>query len=161
MPSFVIDTHIVAAPTRVFDALLDTRSYAAWLTIHDRWPDEPPDLVEGASFAQHVNLMGRSAEVIWTVAELVAPLTLLLDGVGPMKLTLRGAYRLTDADTGTILRYESEFAGGPLPLDGRIGSIVIKKVKATGEQTFANFKTLVEAGETGWPRLAPRRSGDA
>jgi uncharacterized protein YndB with AHSA1/START domain len=157
MPSFTIDTHIAADRDRVFNALLDTHSYEEWLTIHDRWPDGPPTLAEGGSFVQDVRLMGRSARLNWTVAELASPSIVVFDGVGPMKLTMRTAYYVEDADGGTALRYESKIEGGPIPLTGRVGALALKKVKATGEEAIANFKAHVEAGLVTARPAAPRR----
>jgi uncharacterized protein YndB with AHSA1/START domain len=162
MPSLKIDTHIAAERDRVFEALLDTANYEHWLTLHERWPDGPPTVSEGGSFEQDVKMLGRSARLTWTVAELAPPSSFVLDGVGPMKLTMRVAYRLDDVQGGTALRYESDVDGGPIPLTGRVGALALKKVKATGEDTMANLKAHVETAQLtatlAAPRALPRRA---
>lgn len=158
MPSFTIDTHIAADRDRVFEALLDTAGYPQWLTLHERWPDGPPTVAEGGSFAQDVKILGRSARLTWTVVEVASPSSFVLDGVGPMKLTMRVTYRLEDVQGGTALRYESDVEGGPIPLTGRVGALALNKVKASGEDAMANLKAHVETAEVIVAPAVPWRS---
>jgi hypothetical protein len=71
---------------------------------------------------------------------------------------MRMAYRLEDVDGGTALSYESKIEGGPIPLTGRVGSLALKKVKATGEGAIANLKAHVETGQVTATSAAPQRS---
>jgi len=145
MPTIAFDIDIAADPQRVFDALLDAAGYQEWLMAHDGWPDGPPELAQGASFRQDLLFMGRAARITWTVTELRSPSTIALDGRGPMGFATSVAYDIRDADGATKLGYKSDLDGGPLPLNGRIGGVVTKKVRSAAEESMANFKSVIES----------------
>jgi uncharacterized protein YndB with AHSA1/START domain len=63
VPTVSADIRIAAPSERVFDVLLDTASYAEWLTLHEGWPAGEPDITPGASFAQEVNVIGKTTRI--------------------------------------------------------------------------------------------------
>jgi uncharacterized protein YndB with AHSA1/START domain len=158
MPTIAFDIDVAADPQRVFDALSDADGYENWLTAHDGWPDGRPDIAHSGSFRQDLAFMGRSARITWTVTELQSPSTIALAGLGPMGFTARVMYHLRDADGATKLRYESDLDGGPLPLNGRLGGVVTKKVRASAEESMTNFKAVIESKGEATPdtRRRPR-----
>ncbi len=155
MPALTVDVDIAADREHVFAALLDSATYQDWLALHAAWPDGPPQITAGGEFAQDVNLIGRAAQIRWAVAEFEVPSALALNGRGPMGFAIRARYGLTEENGGTILRYEGEFDGGPLPLNGRLGKIVTQKVNASVEESLAALKVMIEEQSAGRPH-APR-----
>jgi uncharacterized protein YndB with AHSA1/START domain len=144
-PTIALDIDIAAAPDRVFAALLDTASYEDWVPAHDGWPGGPPALTPAASFTQAVTVIGRSAEIEWTVHELNPPSRLALAGEGPMGFTMHAEYHLQSVDRGTSLRYRADLAGGPVPLTGRVGGVMLKRIRTGNEESLASLKALIES----------------
>ena len=102
-----------ASPEQVWAKLTDLDSYGDWLSIHTGFPDgAPSDLSEGATFRQGIQIMGMPGEANWTVKEVDVNSSLVLEGLGPMGVTLRNAYKLEPSGDGTKITCETEF-GGP------------------------------------------------
>jgi hypothetical protein len=148
----VFEIEIAADPARVLDGLLDTAAYGEWMDMHARWPDGPPALELGARFRQNVRMVGRSAEVTWTVEDVDRD-RLVLSGEGPGGLSIENTYTVESAGATTLLHCESAFDGGPLPLGGRLGTVVLAKVREASETSMANFAAWLERGD----RVAIRR----
>jgi hypothetical protein len=120
MTSVSLEIDIPVAPARVYDLLVDPTHYAEWQPLHESWPQGPPEIAEGRSFVQRTRFMGRSNDITWTVVESRAPSALVLDGEGPMGMTMHCAYRLSGDRTHTTLHVDSGLDGAPLAMRGMV-----------------------------------------
>ena len=115
MATITKEAELNASVDDVWAKLTDLESYGDWLSIHSGYPDgAPAELAEGTTFKEAVTIMGMPGEVTWTVKTIEPGSTLELDGVGPMGVQLRNAYRLESNGDGTKLVCESEFGGDAL-----------------------------------------------
>ena len=113
MATITKEVELSAPVGDVWAKLTDLEGYSDWLSIHTGYPDgAPAELTPGTTFKDSVMVMGMPGEVTWTVKEIEPNSSLALDGVGPMGVQLRNAYRLEAHGEGTKLVCESEF-GGP------------------------------------------------
>lgn len=162
MPKISIEADIPAERERVFAALVDPASYPRWQPLHESWPHGLPEVVPGSTFVQRTRSMGRSADVTWTVRELEAPSTIVLEGQAPMGLAIRSTYRLDDVETGTRLDVRSELDGGPAALRRMLG----RRGEAVAAESIDNLTTLLcddgggpTANAHGAPGLAATGTG--
>lgn len=158
MPNINLEAHIPAERERVFASLVDPARYREWQPLHESWPNGLPDVAPGSTFVQRTRSMGRSSDVTWTVRELEAPSTIVLEGEGPMGLSIRSAYTLEDAEPGTRLGVRSEFDGGPAP----VRRILARRGEAVAAESIDNLTALLcddgggpMANAHGAPGLAP------
>jgi len=106
------EAELKASPEQVWAKLTDLDSYGDWLSIHTGFPDgAPQELTEGSTFRQGIQIMGMPGEASWTVKEIEPNSSLVLEGMGPMGVTLRNAYKLEAAGDGTKITCETEFGG--------------------------------------------------
>ena len=113
MATITKETELSASVDDVWAKLTDLEGYSDWLSIHTGYPDGAPrELTPGTTFKETVTVMGMPGEVTWTVKEIEPGSSLEFEGVGPMGVQLRNAYRLEAGGGGTKLVCESEF-GGP------------------------------------------------
>ena len=86
-------THTVdlpIAPTALWSALSDPRTWSDWLTVHQRWIGQPrTGFVPGARMTAETLMLGVSGTVEWTVESAIAPGTLVLIGTGAAGLRTR------------------------------------------------------------------------
>jgi uncharacterized protein YndB with AHSA1/START domain len=115
MATITKEAELPASVEEVWAKLTDLDGYSDWLSIHTGYPDGAPSSLEpGTSFREAVTVMGMPGEVTWTVKEVEPNQSLELEGVGPMGVKLRNAYRLEPSGDGTALTCESEFGGEAL-----------------------------------------------
>ncbi|MFE6281550.1 SRPBCC family protein [Streptomyces sp. NPDC057877] len=108
----------IAAPAeQVWAKLTDWPSYGDWNATHTAFPKGGPEVLEtGATFEEHMKLMGFPAEVEWTVEELEPARVLAIRGKGPMAVTVATRYTLTPDDGATTVRIDGEFTGAAVSL---------------------------------------------
>ena len=101
---------IDAPPAEVWAVVTDLDRLGDWVTIHERFPDSPPDTLEkGTEFRQTLRVASRDFDVDWTVRRVDDAERLDWDGKGPAGTKARTSYRLAERDGGTRFDYENEF----------------------------------------------------
>ena len=108
-------THTVdlpIAPTALWSALSDPRTWSDWLTVHQRWIGQPrTGFVPGARMTAETLMLGVSGTVEWTVESAIAPGTLVLIGTGEAGLRARFTVLVNSAEGGSQLTVTSEVTG--------------------------------------------------
>jgi uncharacterized protein YndB with AHSA1/START domain len=141
MPTLALQRDIPAEPARVFDALLDADRYEQWVTGHDGWPAGVPELSLGATFRQRMKLMRRSAEMTWTVTEVLAPARIALSGQGPLGIESRTLYELSAHEGGTSVRLTSEFDGALV--GGPLRAMMTRQIAAACEDSLSRLTAMI------------------
>jgi carbon monoxide dehydrogenase subunit G len=142
MPSVSKSVQVESTPQNAFALATDFARFEEWLTLHDGWPDGPPQgaTEQGAQFTQKLKIMGMPADVQWTVEELQSPSKLVMRGAGPMGATLATTIAVEPSSGGAVVSYEAEFSGGGI--QGPMGMMVTKKAGEEIEKSLATLRTL-------------------
>jgi uncharacterized protein YndB with AHSA1/START domain len=112
---------IAAAPSEVWNEVMDPDSLGEWVTIHRQLlrADQGPPRV-GYKMDQRIHMRGVSLEVHWKLVECDAGKHAVWEGRGPARSRARTEYELKAEDGGTRFDYRNEFRA---PL-GPVGAIV-------------------------------------
>lgn len=103
---------VSATPAALWSVLADPRTWADWLTVHQRWVAEPRTrFVPGARMTAETVMLGVSNIVEWTVESAIAPGTLVLIGTGESGMRTRLTFWISPAEEGSRLTVTSEVAG--------------------------------------------------
>lgn len=132
----------VTLPTGLNEAwarVSDIANSGDWNTVHVDYPEGAPELAEGATFKEKVTMMGMPGEVEWTITKLSPPVSLEIEGAGPMGTTLRAALSLADDGESTKMTYETEVEGAALA--AMAGPLEAASRKAA-EDSLAKLKSL-------------------
>lgn len=112
---------IGAAPSAVWDMVMDPARLADWVTIHRRLisADEGAPRV-GFRMHQQIHLRGVSLDVNWKLVQCVVNERAVWDGRGPARSRARTEYSLRADGRDTVFDYRNEFR----PPLGPVGAIV-------------------------------------
>ncbi|MFL6156324.1 MAG: SRPBCC family protein, partial [Marmoricola sp.] len=139
--------HADAEPARVRRVVDDLSLLPQWLTLHAGWRGDPPSSAYvGAQFDQQIKIMGIPAQVSWTVAQADDD-AVLIDGVGPMGLTLGLAFTVRPTGSGSTIRVDAGMSGDPIK--GPLGTSVARSVGEAMDASLANLVTSLAGGVEG------------
>ncbi|MEU6564535.1 type II toxin-antitoxin system Rv0910 family toxin [Nocardia nova] len=114
MGNISLTKQLDAAPTALFDTLVDTGTWGDWFTIHRDFTAPPPaTLTAGAALPAKITLLDITLRVEWTVETLTVPTDLVLQGAAMTATRCRFAFAMTPRDNGTFVQVSGDF-GGPL-----------------------------------------------
>ncbi|MFE0189701.1 SRPBCC family protein [Streptomyces sp. NPDC058989] len=117
MAEVTAQTRIEAPAGKIWDRLTDFDAYGEWNATHTAFPKGGPKTLEaGASYEEHMKLMGFPAEVTWTVRELEPGRLLDIQGKGPMGVSLGMRYAVTPDGEATAVRIDGTFTGAAVSL---------------------------------------------
>lgn len=141
MPSVNKSADLPASPEAVWEKLTDFSSYGEWMSVHVAFPDGPPAAVApDTSFKEKVKIMGMPGEVNWTIKQVDAPNTLVMEGKGPMGTFMKSSYNVSAVDGGARLDIENEFGGAAL---GPMSGALTKESDKALDESLAKLKDLV------------------
>jgi carbon monoxide dehydrogenase subunit G len=125
--SQVQHTITINAPiNKVWDKVMDPKSFGEWVTIHRSVKNLSGNLERrGATMDQIMHMRGLSFTVHWTLVDVDVPHQAEWTGRGPAGSTARITYALSEAaDGGTNFAYTNEF-NTP---GGRLGNIATRVI---------------------------------
>jgi uncharacterized membrane protein len=140
---------IDAPPERVYDTVLDPRSFDHWVTIHrrvNRADDGKPH--EGYEMEQTLCLRGANFKVRWTLTEASRPQSVTWEGRGPAHSYARTAYRLRPVNGGrTRFDYENEFKVPGGILGAAASRVLVGGIpQREANRSLQQLKALLEGG---------------
>ncbi|MSZ77415.1 MAG: hypothetical protein F2667_09945, partial [Actinobacteria bacterium] len=139
------ETVLDADPAQVLAAVADLALQADWLTLHAAWRGAAPAYaVEGATYGQQLKIMGIPAEVVWTVRRSDDDL-LVLEGVGPMGLTLALAVSIAPHSDQTRVMLDAGLSGDPVK--GPLGASVSRSIAEALSLSLTGLGELLAAGD--------------
>ena len=142
MPGTSQSAELPADPERVFDLLVQPPLYERWLSLHESWPESPPDRLDaGGEFSQVVSFAGMTLEVGWTVGRLEPATALELNGSATMGLTADIRFGLRPAEAGTTLRLAARVRGRPVA--GPAGALAKRGAERAITDSLAQLKGLL------------------
>lgn len=102
--------HLPATPEESWAVLSDVARFDEWLTLHTRFTEEPPSVIdEGTTLSQVVTVMGLPLTIAWTVAAYEPPSSLRITGTGTMGVEVSFVFTVEPADGGCVAGIEAEF----------------------------------------------------
>lgn len=134
------------AQDSVAGTLGDLGRQADWLTLHAGWRGTAPvHASDGTTYGQQLRIMGIPAEVTWTVKR-VDDDVLVLDGVGPMGLSLGLAASTTGSGDQTRVVLHAGLSGDPVR--GPLGASVGRAIGEALRESLERLRDLVGADGT-------------
>lgn len=129
-------------PEQAWTLLSDLARFGEWLTIHDEWKSDIPQLGVGVRVTQQLTVMGMANVVEWTVDHFDPPTELRISGTGlvgaQIAFTLGVVPAAGDASTVSI---DAEFTGQIM--QGAIGAAVEKNAGVELEKSLVNLQSLI------------------
>ncbi|HWG25314.1 type II toxin-antitoxin system Rv0910 family toxin [Actinospica sp.] len=112
MPEVSVSAPVAAPADKVWALITDFGRFSEWNDIHTDFPHGvPAALAVGNKYSEKMALMGMPAEVSWTVTELEPGRSYLLQGNGPMGISVRQQYSVDDGNEGSLVTVGIEFKG--------------------------------------------------
>ncbi len=132
---------VPADPARVWQILGEPARAAHWQTTHVRYGGRPPAaFATGVSFVEHVRVLGRPAQVTWTVADADPPVRLAMTGRGPQGLTLLSNVDVRAVAGGSRVSLAQEFTGAAV---AAVAGPLEREVKAAQKRSLARLAAAV------------------
>lgn len=131
-----------APPEKVWAVMSDPRRYEEWLTIHQSWRGELPDVLSvGAKLTEIVTVMGMANKIEWTVEEYAAPSRVRISGAGMAGVQVSFTLSVEPSGVGSKAAIDAEFSGQMVV--GAIGVAVERQSKKELDASLAKLAELV------------------
>jgi hypothetical protein len=120
--------------------LSDLSSFEQWITIHDAWKSDIPDLKVGAKVTEQLTVMGMTNVIEWTIDAYDPPSSLTISGAGLAGAQI--AFTLSVAPNGdnATVTIDAGFTGQMMV--GAIGDAVQKNATIELEKFLAKLQEL-------------------
>jgi carbon monoxide dehydrogenase subunit G len=120
--------------------LSDLSRFDEWLTIHDGWRSEIPELAVGAHVKEQIVVMGMKSVVDWTIDAYDPPSALTISGAGMAGAQISFTLSVTgEGDTSTVT-VAAQFSGAMIV--GPISAAVEKNATAAFETSLTKLREL-------------------
>ena len=119
----------------------DLSSLGDWMTMHQGWRSEVPEVIEvGTTVVGVAGAKGMRNRVTWTVRQFDPPTALSVsgEGVGGTRYTL--SMKVDSTDEGCTFTVRMDLGGAPL--FGPIGSAAARAVKGDIDRSIKEFERL-------------------
>lgn len=131
-----------APPEKVWAVMSDPRRYEEWLTIHQSWRGELPEVLSvGAKLTEIVTVMGMANKIEWTVEDYAAPSRVKISGTGMAGVQVSFTLSVEPSGVGSKAAIDAEFSGQMVV--GAIGAAVEKQSKKELDASLAKLAELV------------------
>src|SRR5437899_2020153 len=77
-----VSLQLPIGPEEAWKLLSDLGRFDQWLTIHDAWKSEIPELAVGARVTEQLTVLGMTNTIEWTVQGFEPPASLTIAGTG-------------------------------------------------------------------------------
>ena len=120
--------------------LSDLSRFEEWLTIHDTWKSDIPELSLGSKVTEQLTVMGMTNVIEWTIDAYEPPRSLTISGTGLAGAQIAFTLSVADATAGSAVSIDAEFTGQMMV--GAIGQAVEKNATVELESSFAKLREL-------------------
>ena len=128
------------APEDAWKLLSDLSRFEEWLTIHDKWSSDIPEMAAGAKVTEQLTVMGMTNKIEWTVETFEPPSTLKISGIGLAGAQIAFTLSVAPAGSGSEVTIDAEFTGQMMV--GAIGDAVAKNALVELENSLAKLREL-------------------
>ena len=133
-------TELPLAPDDAWKLLSDLSRFEQWLTIHDKWSSDIPEMAVGAKVSEQLTVMGMTNKIEWTVETFEPPSSLKISGVGLAGAQIAFTLSVAPAASGSEVTIDAEFTGQMMV--GAIGDAVAKNALVELENSLAKLREL-------------------
>lgn len=131
-------------PATAWEHLSNLADWKNWLTLHQSWKGDLPEVVApGTQVTQVLSVMGMANKVEWTVTELDAPSSVTIEGTGMAGVQVRFTLSVAPTESGSSASIDATFSGAMVA--GPIGKAVAASARGDLEKSLATLAALVEA----------------
>ena len=120
--------------------LSDLSRFDQWLSIHDSWRSEIPELATGAKVTEQLTVMGMTNVIEWTIESFDPPSSLRIAGTGLAGAQIAFTLSVAPVGSGSEVTIDAEFTGQMMV--GAIGDAVQKNATIELEKSFAKLREL-------------------
>ena len=141
MAQVKMSERVPVTPAEAWALVSDLSRLGEWLSLHEAWRGDLPDLAPGVQLTGVVRTKGLRNKVTWVVQDFDPPhrISLTGEGIGGTKVALDMAVR-PDGDT-SIFDFMVEFSHPTLR--GPLGSLAGRTIKGDLESSLDRFKKLL------------------
>jgi carbon monoxide dehydrogenase subunit G len=132
---------IRATPAAAWALVSDLSRLGEWLSLHEAWRGDVPDLAPGVVLTGVVKAKGVRNKVTWVVQDFEPPhrISLVGEGVGGTRVSLD----MSVVPKGETSRFDFAVDFTHPALKGPLGSVAGRTIKGDLEASVARFKNLV------------------
>lgn len=141
MAKCLVTAELNTSTENAWKVLSDLSRFEEWLTIHDAWKSELPELAVGARVTEQLTVMGMTNKIDWTVEQYEPPRLLKISGTGMAGAKISFTLSVETAGHGAVASIDAEFTGQMVV--GAIGTAIEKSTTAALEQSLATLTSLV------------------
>ena len=123
-----------------WNLLSDLSRFEEWLTIHDTWKSDIPELSLGSKVTEQLTVMGMTNVIEWTIDAYEPVSSLTISGTGLAGAQIAFTLSVADAGAGSAVSIDAEFTGQMMV--GAIGQAVEKNATVELESSFAKLREL-------------------
>jgi carbon monoxide dehydrogenase subunit G len=120
--------------------LSDLSRFDEWMTIHDSWKSEIPELTVGAKVTEQLTVMGMTNVIEWTIDEYAPPASLRISGAGLAGAQIAFTLSVAAAGAQSTVSIDAEFTGQMMV--GAIGDAVQKNATVELEKSLAKLQEI-------------------
>ncbi|WP_327112888.1 SRPBCC family protein [Nocardia sp. NBC_01730] len=114
-----------ATPEALWAVVSDPQTWDKWFTIHERFMEEPPVVLnEGVKLVAKIVMLGMANKLEWTVVSVAAPNKLTLGGAGMAGVKTEFTFDIQPKGDGSTILVSGEFEGALIK--GALGKAVEK-----------------------------------
>jgi carbon monoxide dehydrogenase subunit G len=141
MAQVKLSERIPVTPAEAWALVSDLSRLGEWLSLHEAWRGDLPELAPGAQLTGIVKTKGIRNKVTWVVGDFDPPhrISLSGEGVGGTKVALDMAV----SAEGETSRFDFRVDFSHPTLRGPLGSIAGRAIKGDIESSVGRFKKLV------------------
>lgn len=135
-----VSAELPLSPDDAWKLLSDLSRFGEWMTIHNSWKSEIPELAVGARVTEQLTVMGMANVIEWTVQEFDPPSMLRISGVGLAGAQVSFTLSVAGAGATSTVRVDAEFMGQMMV--GAIGAAVEKNATMELEASISKLREL-------------------
>lgn len=124
----------------VWKLLSDLSRFQEWLTIHDTWKSDIPELATGAKVTEQLTVMGMTNVIEWTVESYLPPTSLKISGAGLAGAQISFTLSVRGDGSSSTVSIDAEFTGQMMV--GAIGQAVEKNATVELEKSLTKLQEL-------------------
>ncbi len=137
-------TTVAATPEQVFSLFTDSSRRGEWLTIHEKWLEDPPaEVGVGSRLVEKVVMLGMANRIEWTVDQFDAPTSVAMSGTGMAGVQVQLRLSVAPQGDGSLVTVAADFEGAMIV--GALGKAVEKDMLTNLDTSLSRLEALAAA----------------
>lgn len=142
MTTVNVSVSLPCTPETAWRTVSDLSRFDEWLTIHQGWRGELPEVITtGTKLTEVVSVMGMANKIEWTVEDYDEPRSIRISGTGMAGVRVSFTLSVTPDGPNSTADIDAEFTGQIIV--GPIGAAIGKSTKSELEKSVAKLAGLL------------------